>query len=52
MTEEGRITNNWPHSTIAWRRRIRQVDFDDFELVPGNDNAGVSDARERPLSVS
>ena len=34
MTERGKITNNWPHSTIAWRRRTRQIDLDDFELVP------------------
>ena len=38
MTEEGKITNNWPKSTVAWRKRLRQVDLDDFELVPGNDN--------------
>lgn len=34
MTERGKITNNWPHSTIAWRRRTRRIDLDDFELVP------------------
>ncbi|HEV2818596.1 MAG TPA: NAD(P)/FAD-dependent oxidoreductase [Allosphingosinicella sp.] len=33
MTERGKITNNWPHSTIAWRRRTRRIDLDDFELV-------------------
>jgi cation diffusion facilitator CzcD-associated flavoprotein CzcO len=35
MTEQGKITNNWPHSTIAWRKRTRRLDLDDFELVPG-----------------
>jgi hypothetical protein len=34
MTERGKITNNWPHSTIAWRKRTRQLDLDHFELVP------------------
>ena len=34
MTDRGRITNNWPHSTIAWRRRARRVRLEDFELVP------------------
>jgi cation diffusion facilitator CzcD-associated flavoprotein CzcO len=34
MTERGKITNNWPHSTIAWRKRMRRLDLGDFELVP------------------
>lgn len=34
MTERGKITNNWPHSTFAWRKRMRRLDLDDFELVP------------------
>jgi len=34
MTDQGKITNNWPHSTIAWRKRTRRIDLDDFELVP------------------
>ena len=35
MTDRGKITNNWPHSTIAWRKRVRRIDLDDFELVAG-----------------
>jgi cation diffusion facilitator CzcD-associated flavoprotein CzcO len=34
MTESGRITNNWPRSTFAWRKRVRRVSLDNFELVP------------------
>jgi cation diffusion facilitator CzcD-associated flavoprotein CzcO len=34
MTERGKITNNWPRSTLAWRKRMRRLDLDDFELVP------------------
>ena len=33
MTDRGKITNNWPHSTIAWRKRARRLDLEDFELV-------------------
>jgi cation diffusion facilitator CzcD-associated flavoprotein CzcO len=34
MTERGKITNNWPRSTIAWRKRTRALDLGDFELLP------------------
>lgn len=34
MTEQGKITNNWPRSTFAWRKRTRRLDLNDFELVP------------------
>ena len=34
MTDRGKITNNWPHSTIAWRKRTRRISLEDFELVP------------------
>jgi cation diffusion facilitator CzcD-associated flavoprotein CzcO len=29
---DGTITNNWPHSTIRYRRLLRTVDLDDFEV--------------------
>jgi cation diffusion facilitator CzcD-associated flavoprotein CzcO len=29
---DGTITNNWPHSTIRYRRLLRTVDFDDYEV--------------------
>ena len=34
MTERGKITTNWPHSTLAWKQRMRRIDLDDFELRP------------------
>jgi hypothetical protein len=34
MTEGGKITNNWPRSTFAWRKRTRAIDLKDFELLP------------------
>jgi cation diffusion facilitator CzcD-associated flavoprotein CzcO len=34
MTDRGKITNNWPHSTFAWRKRTRQIRLEDFELIP------------------
>jgi len=34
MTERGKITNNWPRSTFAWRKRTRALDLKDFELLP------------------
>jgi cation diffusion facilitator CzcD-associated flavoprotein CzcO len=33
MTERGKITNNWPRSTFAWRKRTRALDLGDFELL-------------------
>jgi len=36
MTERGKITNNWPGTTIAWRKRTRAIDLGDFELLPAN----------------
>jgi cation diffusion facilitator CzcD-associated flavoprotein CzcO len=29
---DGTITNNWPHSTIRYRRLLRTVDLDDYEV--------------------
>jgi len=29
---DGTITNNWPHGTIRYRRLLRTVDFDDYEV--------------------
>jgi cation diffusion facilitator CzcD-associated flavoprotein CzcO len=34
MTDRGKITNNWPHSTFAWRKRTRRISLEDFDLVP------------------
>jgi hypothetical protein len=28
---DGTITNNWPHSTMRYRRLLRAADLDDFE---------------------
>lgn len=41
MTERGKITNNWPHSTFAWRKRMRRIDLEDFELKPAHVEAGA-----------
>ncbi len=30
---DGTITNNWPHGTIRYRRLLRTVDFDDYEVA-------------------
>jgi cation diffusion facilitator CzcD-associated flavoprotein CzcO len=30
---DGTITNNWPHSTIRYRRLLRTVDLDDYEVA-------------------
>ena len=30
---DGTITNNWPHSTIRYRRLLRNVDFADYEVA-------------------
>jgi cation diffusion facilitator CzcD-associated flavoprotein CzcO len=30
---DGTITNNWPHGTIRYRRLLRTVNFDDYEVT-------------------
>ncbi|WP_330252098.1 NAD(P)/FAD-dependent oxidoreductase [Nocardia sp. NBC_00565] len=32
-TASGRITNNWPGMQLAYRRRVRKLDADDYELT-------------------
>jgi len=34
MTDSGRITNNWPDSTLSYRRLLRQTDAGDYEFRP------------------
>jgi cation diffusion facilitator CzcD-associated flavoprotein CzcO len=34
MTEQGKITNNWPYSTFAWKRQLREVKAAHYELRP------------------
>ncbi|MFP5218661.1 MAG: flavin-containing monooxygenase [Actinomycetes bacterium] len=34
LTPDGRNTQNWPASTLTFRRRLRRLDLDDFELAP------------------
>jgi cation diffusion facilitator CzcD-associated flavoprotein CzcO len=34
LTESGRNTQNWPASTLTFRRRLRRLRLDDFEAVP------------------
>jgi cation diffusion facilitator CzcD-associated flavoprotein CzcO len=31
---DGTITNNWPHSTIRYRRLLRRADLENYELWP------------------
>lgn len=31
---DGTITNNWPHSTIRYRRRLRRADLENYQLWP------------------
>jgi cation diffusion facilitator CzcD-associated flavoprotein CzcO len=33
MNSAGKVTANWPASSIAWRRRLRQSRTDDFEFT-------------------
>lgn len=33
MTGSGKVTNNWPYSTITWWRRMRRTDLESFELT-------------------
>ena len=51
MTERGKITNNWPHSTIAWRKRTRGIDLGDFELVPAEQDSYLSTIRSPLIST-
>jgi cation diffusion facilitator CzcD-associated flavoprotein CzcO len=48
LTESGRNTQNWPASTLTFRRRLRRVDLSDFETAaagePAADPEGVPDA--------
>ncbi len=30
-TASGKITNNWPHSTIRYRRLLREARLEDYE---------------------
>jgi cation diffusion facilitator CzcD-associated flavoprotein CzcO len=34
LTESGRNTQNWPASTLTFRRRLRRLRLEDFELTP------------------
>jgi cation diffusion facilitator CzcD-associated flavoprotein CzcO len=34
INESGRNTQNWPASTLTFRRRLRRLDLDDFEPAP------------------
>jgi cation diffusion facilitator CzcD-associated flavoprotein CzcO len=34
LTESGRNTQNWPASTLTFRRRLRRLQLTDFEAVP------------------
>lgn len=34
LTESGRNTQNWPASTLTFRRRLRRLDLDEFETAP------------------
>jgi cation diffusion facilitator CzcD-associated flavoprotein CzcO len=34
LTESGRNTQNWPASTLTFRRRLRRLQLADFEAVP------------------
>lgn len=45
LTETGRNTQNWPASTLTFRRRFR---LEDFETAP----VPACDERERPRSVA
>jgi len=38
-TEDGRITNNWPNSTLTYKRRTKRVDWDDYAVVARGDRA-------------
>ena len=33
LTERGRNTQNWPASTLTFRRRLRRLRLEDFELA-------------------
>lgn len=33
MTAEGKVTQNWPFSTLAWWRRLHHTRLEDFNLV-------------------
>jgi cation diffusion facilitator CzcD-associated flavoprotein CzcO len=37
MTESGRNTQNWPASTLTFRRRLRRLRLEDFEPAPMGD---------------
>ena len=32
-TADGRITNNWPNSTLTYWRKTKRVDWDDYAVV-------------------
>jgi hypothetical protein len=34
LTESGRNTQNWPASTLTFRRRLRRLDLREFEPTP------------------
>ncbi len=44
-TADGRITNNWPNSTLTYYRRTRRVNWDDYVAV-AREAAAVSAAAE------
>ena len=47
LTESGRNTQNWPASTLTFRRRLRRLDLGDFEPVPapGDQSTATSPSR-------
>ncbi len=41
LTESGRNTQNWPASTLTFRRRLRRFRLEDFEPAPAPLPGGV-----------
>jgi cation diffusion facilitator CzcD-associated flavoprotein CzcO len=42
INESGRNTQNWPASTLTFRRRLRRLDLADFEPAPASASLGGS----------
>jgi cation diffusion facilitator CzcD-associated flavoprotein CzcO len=44
LTERGRDTQNWPASTLTFRRRLRRLRIEEFELAAAEPRTGVGQA--------
>jgi cation diffusion facilitator CzcD-associated flavoprotein CzcO len=51
LTADGRNTQNWPASTLAFRRRLRRLRPDELEMPPAPEQAPQAPVRFLPVGV-